>query len=541
MSNKCEISKSENNQEEILPKIKKSSKKVTPEIIVNITRDGTYIDNTSKLPRDLIKKIQNYFTLHDKTILGYFVHTSLWYYRNNKLYLPRFGSQLLKKKFINIKFVNSILPNNTLPEVIYKGIFKGNQKLIFDEIILNHFNQENMENGKAGLVLNLQAGHGKSFIAMSLINHLKCRSVVVTHNTTKLNEWVKLLEEFFPNLTIGTYYGKKKKAGDIIVGIINSLANDNIKLNSFNSMREFYDSFDLIILDECHEYVSKISRHIYDMCQAPYMLGLSATPEDRTSDSLDKVSKWCCGPILIAENIKEYTLDDIPFKGSVECIKYKGHPDYIENIINETTEMTSTPLVIGQICDDPCRLDLVTSLVIQQFKKGLQVLVFADRRKYLTKIKENITKVGNESIRSYLLEDLDTDPTKAILKVTLKEAEILEEISKKLVRLVGGSSAEEMQTAISTNACILTTYQFMGTGVSIPSLNSVILATPRKTKSRQYISRIFRLGSDYSVTREIIDIVDTKLTLKTQWYERKKYYDEQGYTITTKTISYKDV
>jgi len=107
-------------------------------------------------------------------------------------------------------------------------------------------------------------------------------------------------------------------------------------------------------------------------------------------------------------------------------------------------------------------------------------------------------------------------------------------------RLVGGSSEADMQNAIKTSKIIFTTYQFMGTGVSIPKLNSLILATPRKSRSRQYINRIFRLGSDYSITREIIDIVDTKVVLKSQWYKRRAYYLEQDYEISTEKYSYKD-
>jgi hypothetical protein len=49
------------------------------------------------------------------------------------------------------------------------------------------------------------------------------------------------------------------------------------------------------------------------------------------------------------------------------------------------------------------------------------------------------------------------------------------------------------------------------------------------------------LGSDYSVTRKIIDIVDWSICAKSQWYKRKKYYTEKGYPITVSDVNWEDV
>jgi hypothetical protein len=81
----------------------------------------------------------------------------------------------------------------------------------------------------------------------------------------------------------------------------------------------------------------------------------------------------------------------------------------------------------------------------------------------------------------------------------------------------------------------------MGTGKSIPKMDAIILATPRRRKSRQYIGRIFRLGSNYDITRKIVDIVDWATPLKSQWYQRKLYYDEKKFPITEKKIKYTEL
>ena len=98
-----------------------------------------------------------------------------------------------------------------------------------------------------------------------------------------------------------------------------------------------------------------------------------------------------------------------------------------------------------------------------------------------------------------------------------------------------------MELAKEKKTVILSTYQYMATGTSIPKMNCLILATPRKSKIRQIVGRIFRLGSDYDITRQIIDIVDFKTGLKNQWYGRAKYYNEQKYSIEVRKVSYFDI
>ena len=101
------------------------------------------------------------------------------------------------------------------------------------------------------------------------------------------------------------------------------------------------------------------------------------------------------------------------------------------------------------------------------------------------------------------------------------------EIDNKLsgvTELMGGSTDEDIARAKKYGRIIMTTYQYSGTGVSINKMNSIILATPRRSNMRQILGRIFRLTSDASITRHIVDIVDNKICLKSQFYSRKKTY-----------------
>lgn len=321
----------------------------------------------------------------------------------------------------------------------------------------------------------------------------------------------------------------KKICGDLTVGIINSLVQDSIVLPGLSagaaSIREFYDKFDLVIFDECHEYCSTTRNTIYKIAQAPYMLGLSATPSDR-DDSLDKINHWGCGPVYVAADLKEFTTSDVAFTGKVTRVCYTGHPDYTEAILNEKLDLVSVPLMIGQLCNDPYRLVMIVDLIIEQHRLGLNILVFADRRSYLELIRLELEKRATKPL--IMTDDAEKKIVDAALGLDTIDA----------MRLVGGSKSADMETAKQKSNIILSTYQYFGTGVSIAKLNSVILTTPRKSKSRQFIGRIFRLGSDHTVERQIIDIVDMRVSLKNQWQTRKLYYNEQNYTIIDRKINW---
>jgi superfamily II DNA or RNA helicase len=242
------------------------------------------------------------------------------------------------------------------------------------------------------------------------------------------------------------------------------------------------------------------------------MLGLSATPDERI-DGLDQINIWHCGPVLNACELDGYTEDDIPFKGEVKMVKYLGPDEYTKIITNKTLDIVSFSEMVTQLCEDPYRIHLIVKTIYELRKNDMQVLVFADRRSYLENIKNELEKFH---INSDILDDVDI----------------------KSQRVVGGASAEDVEHAELFSNVILSTYSFFGTGKSIPKLDSIILTTPRKRKSKQYIGRIFRLGSDYSITRQIIDIVDWKTPMKSQWYKRKKFYEEMDYPITESKIQH---
>ena len=414
---------------------------------------------------------------------------------------------------------------------------------------------------------------GKTFCAMNIINKLNLKTLIIVPNTYLLNQWVELLSKFFPNNKIGQYYGKKKEDGDIVVAIINSLVNDeyifdeviisdiicdNIKCKNIakynfedepkpfyctkhkckNMIKiknkkviknyiEFFKGFGFIILDESHIYCTDSFKIVYNRFQSTYMLGLSATPNER-NNKCDIISHLNIGKVLKADEIEGYKKDNTKFNASVTLIKYNGPDEYVNTHINETTKMICVPKIIEDIVNDPYRNQLIIDQLLELFNLKLNIFVFSERRSHL----EHLYRLFNENIKKN--KDIDSD-----IESNLSIPEL--NINNNIV-LYGNSSDDDIDTAKNNSNIIFTTYAYSSTGISINRMTALILTTPRRSKGTQIIGRIFRLNDiNNDEERIIIDIIDNKSVLKNQVYERMKAYKDRDCIIQKKEINYNEI
>lgn len=375
---------------------------------------------------------------------------------------------------------------------------------------------------------------GKTFISMDLISKINQKTLIIVPNTYLLKQWVEILTIYFPNNIIGEYYGKRKKNGDIIVGIINSLLNENFELKDhYNkkikytyNYKEFFNQFGFVILDESHIYCTDIFKIIYNRFQSTYMLGLSATPNER-NDKCDLISHAHIGNVLDAHTLPNFIHNDIKFKADVHLIKYNAPDEYIKLHINPTTNMICVPQIIEDLINDEYRNKLILNELLELFELKLNIFVFSERRSHLEYLYNQF---------NYLLEDKYSDINNNNY-LSIPELNI----NNNLV-LYGGSTDDDIEIAKNKSKVIFTTYSYSSTGVSIDKMNAVILSTPRKSKSKQIIGRIFRLNKDYAnIKRIIIDIIDNKHILKNQLYSRMSAYKERDCTFYKKNINYNEI
>ena len=483
--------------------------------IIYITKSGAFIKFNFFDDNDFyekINKIEKYFTIKKKqSYPGNYkdrfqcLKCCRMDRNNARIIVPRFGIfEILNDKFQLSGFTvkSTISPGDDI-NVEWKGKLTNNQRIIAKYILTYYYNKNYVLSGRAGCILNLEAGQGKSYLAAYLISVIKKKTAIIMHTTSLLKQWETVIRNTFGNdVNIGYYYGKKKSDGDIVLMIIDSSSNDeffisNTKMNAI----EYYNRYGFIIYDECHMYTSKTAQKTLMIAQTPYVLGLSATPDENTN-GYDKAVWWRLGPVVDAKKIKGYEALSEKYEAVVHRVKYNGPEKYTNTIISG--DSIAVAPTINMICEDNIRNFIIVKCIIEGLSKGLNMFVFSDRREHLLVLRRLL--VGLYKITGELMYNDDD-----------------------FIRIVGGDSDETLSKAEIKSRVIFTTYQFMGTGKSVVKMNGLVLATPRKSKMKQYINRIFRLGSDATIKRHIWDICDMKTKLSNQWNTRKRYYKSKDY------------
>jgi superfamily II DNA or RNA helicase len=96
---------------------------------------------------------------------------------------------------------------------------------------------------------------------------------------------------------------------------------------------------------------------------------------------------------------------------------------------------------------------------------------------------------------------------------------------------IGGMKQKDLDTS-AKQRIILGTFAMASEGMNIPTLNAVLLATP-KSSIEQSVGRILRLKPEERTVQPIIfDVLDTVFVeCLGQWNRRKKFYKECGYSV----------
>ena len=468
-----------------------------------------------------MRKIRNIFTIvhigHNNTRKQITSFKTIKDGNNHILILPRFSGEMLKK----INLVDEI--KNNLPageDVNYNNmdvILKHNQTIVCNHLRNTIYTPDKIENGLSSTILQMDPGYGKTYVALGVINMIKKKTMIIVPNTYLLKQWVGILTDAFPDNTVGRYYGLKKEDGDIVVTVINSA----LKFPNGD-----YNKFGLIVYDEVHMYCSPKFAAIFTTAQSKCCLGITATPAERI-DGFDPIAYWALGNVIRADKLEGWNPADVNFVSKVTRVQYAGHKDYTK-ILESVTGVVSVPLMVNQLQEDPYRNKLIVAHAIRLYQSGRNVFVFSDRREHLhtiarmlreEKVKYEAPELVNEE-KEEVEDNKNENKEDNEENKEVKEEENVEGVNE----LMGGATDAEIEHAKDVGRIIMTTYQYSGTGVSINKMNSIILATPRKSNMCQILGRVYRLTSDQTIQRHIIDIVDSKICLKSQYYTRKKTY-----------------
>ena len=344
-----------------------------------------------------------------------------------------------------------------------------------------------MNAGANGLIC-VPCGKGKTFMAIKIAAQVKRRFLVIVDKEFLMNQWRGELEVLLPGLRIGILQGPKAQvdpdAFDCTICMIQTLCSKDFDDSTFKD-------YGFAIFDECHHLGAQHFSKTLQKVQVKHMLGLSATP--KREDGLTKVFFWFLGepvywektrepdPTVITKSVMiksddvDYNTIPTDWRGETVMARLLG------NVLGCAERTQEIVRWIRLLCDDPDR----------------KVLVLSERIGHL----EEIEKL------------LDSTFTTSYYVGGMKEA----------VREEGARTAR----------VLLASYAMASEAMNIKSLNTVILASPRKNVE-QSTGRILRTRvSERTVIPVIVDIVDSHQMYRSQWKKRLTYYRTCTYTLET--------
>ena len=320
-----------------------------------------------------------------------------------------------------------------------------------------------------GGVLSLPTGFGKTSLALYVASVMKVKTLVVVHKQFLTDQWENRIETFVPFAKIGRLQRDMEDVHDcdIVVGMLQSIA-----------MREYDEDllqdFGLVIFDEVHVVPAPVfSRALLRLC-APYMLGLSATPVRR--DGLSKVINWFLGPIFYEHSLAGKS------EVTVEIVKCRLGRTLPMNIV----------AAINILCNMQHRNALIVSKAQQLVSLGHKVMIISERRSHCEALQSELAEIDIDGGLCY-----------------------------------GGINNFELERS-KEKAVLLGTYSYVKEGFDLPTLDAMILATPRSDVV-QACGRVLRFETSLSPT--IIDIVDEWIIGRAQYNKRKIYYENSGFSV----------
>lgn len=355
-------------------------------------------------------------------------------------------------------------------------------------------------------LLQMDAGLGKTFVAAGVIARLKVKTCIIVSNKILRQQMIDDLNVAFNNEI--PLSKSKESIEDINIIVINTA----LKLPP-----SYWKQFGLVIMDEVHSYCSdKFMEIFFHADYSKYVLGMTATPE--RLDSMESVIKLHLGPVRSAELLYSQLESCKPskFYGRAIKINYYGPDNYTKTIVNKNGIM-SPVLMAKQSLQDPIRMTISARFICDLYDSGRNIYVFCQTKAPLKLLRRKIIKMAGRS----------------------------DEYNKKIKNdtyiVTGDSTTDESNEARSEARIFLTTYSLSSKGLSLPRFDTLIFLTSMKSNMTQIVGRIFRKGSDESIQRLIIDIVDIRTKIKNQWYGRKKEYLSRGLMIEEADIKWNEL
>lgn len=437
-----------------------------------LTKDG-YLLNKEKFTKKELDAIRNELTVQPQLSYSIGIKNKLEkfnVYKENEQYLsiPKFyGISRIGKPELNDEITGTNINFN------FSGKLRPLQQDIVKQVL------EHMKKNDGGGIC-VGCGSGKTVMGINISNTLKVKTLVIVHKTFLLNQWKERFEQF-TDAKVGTIQQNKidTDGKDVVIGMLQSIAKEKYDLDIFRD-------FGLVIFDEAHHAPSKFFSRALPLISCKKTLFLTATP--KRADKLEKVLYWYFGDIIYKAppNQNQNVL--------VKIFKYNiTHEKFRESYIRFTKEVNKAGTIsrLSKISKrNKFIVDQVSEVLLEE---GRKILVLSDRIEHLTKLKEKLDK-----------KEINCD------------------------FYIGGMKQKKLDEAANATV-ILASYGMASEALDIPTLNTLIMVTPRRN-IEQSVGRILRT-KNHEVQPLIIDIVDQLNSFNNQGLARRKFYKKLQYNI----------
>jgi superfamily II DNA or RNA helicase len=342
---------------------------------------------------------------------------------------------------------------------------------------------------KMGGIISVPCGFGKTIMSLYIACALKKKTIFISHKDFLNQQFTDTVAQFAPTATVGIIKQKKVDVAgkDFIVASLQSLA-----------MRDYdesiFDDIGFVIIDEVHHTGAQVFCKAFRKLNNPIILGLSATLNRK--DGMRKVFENYIGKSVYTLKNKEFC--DV----KVQIHKYfETHIDYSTVKLMWNGKENGAGM-INNVCSFMPRTLFIISLLMDILSKepDRRVLILSERRNQLKDIEKFIVEYKIASAGGYGY-------------------------------YVGGMKQADL--AISAEKqIILATYQLAAEGFNVPSLNTVIFASPI-SDIQQSIGRILREPPEKrKYTPLCIDILDDFSIFKRKGAARLKFYNNNKYRVS---------
>ena len=341
---------------------------------------------------------------------------------------------------------------------------------------------------KMGGIISVPCGFGKTIMSLYIACALKKKTMFISHKDFLNQQFIDTVKEFAPTASIGIIKQKKVDVEnkDFIIASLQSLAMRDYDIKIF-------EDIGFVIIDEVHHTGAQVFCRAFKNLNTPIILGLSATLNRK--DGMRKVFEYYIGGSVYSIKNKEYT-DVI-----VNIHKYYV-PDIEYSIVKKMWNgKENIAAMINNICSFKPRTEYIMTILTEILKNepDRRVLILSERRNQLKSIEDYIVEqnIANKDYGYY----------------------------------VGGMKQEQLNIS-SEKQIILATFQLASEGFNVPTLNTVIFASPI-SDIQQSIGRILReRPEDRKYIPLCIDIADEFSVFHRKNNARLKFYNNNKYKIS---------